>query len=69
MSEKFNVLLHDETWTLVVLNPSQNLVSYKWAFRIKGNQMAPSNAINLVFLQKAFTIDLARIIMRHSPLS
>lgn len=35
MSEKFNVLLHDETWTLVVLNPSQNLVSYKWHFVLK----------------------------------
>lgn len=35
MQEEFNVVLNTSTWTIVPSSTSQNLVSYRWVFRIK----------------------------------
>ncbi len=37
MTEEFNALLENGTWTLVDPHPSMNIVGYKWVFRIKHN--------------------------------
>ena len=35
MSEEFTALVRSGIWELVPPNPSQNVVGYKWVFRIK----------------------------------
>lgn len=35
MTNEFNVLLTNGTWTLVDPHPSMNIVGCKWVFRIK----------------------------------
>ena len=35
MNLEFDALLHNHTWTLVPSHPSQNLIGYKWVFRVK----------------------------------
>jgi hypothetical protein len=35
MTEEFNTLLGNGTWTLVALTTSMNLVGSKWVFEIK----------------------------------
>lgn len=37
MMEEINVLLHNQTWSLVHPYPNQNIVGCKWVFRIKRN--------------------------------
>jgi len=37
MTEGFNALLHNDTWTLVPPICASNLVGCKWIFRIKRN--------------------------------
>lgn len=35
MSDEFNALIQNGTWELVLSHPRQNLIGYKWIFRIK----------------------------------
>ncbi|GKV05087.1 hypothetical protein SLEP1_g17131 [Rubroshorea leprosula] len=35
MSEEFNALVSQGTWDLILLAPNQNVISYKWVFRVK----------------------------------
>ena len=37
MSEEFDALVHNSTWTRVPHNPTQNIVGCKWIFHIKRN--------------------------------
>ncbi|WKA04890.1 hypothetical protein VitviT2T_022887 [Vitis vinifera] len=37
ISEEFDALVRNSTWTFVPLNPTQNIVGCKWIFRIKRN--------------------------------
>lgn len=37
MSKEFNALVRHGTWSLVPLDPFQNLVGNKWIFRVKRN--------------------------------
>ena len=37
MSEKFNALLAQNTWTLVPLPSNKLVIGYKWAFRVMQN--------------------------------
>jgi histone deacetylase 1/2 len=35
MVDEINALLKNKTWTLVPPSSSQNLIGYKWVFRVK----------------------------------
>ena len=37
MNEEFDVLLRNSTWTLVLPQPTQNIIGCKWIFRVKRN--------------------------------
>jgi hypothetical protein len=37
MHLEFDALLQNQTWTLVPSHPSQNLIGWKWVFRVKHN--------------------------------
>ena len=37
MNLEFDALLQNQTWTLVLSHPSQNLIGCKWVFRVKRN--------------------------------
>ena len=37
MDKEFEALQRQDTWTLVPPSPSQNIVGYKWVFKLKHN--------------------------------
>ena len=37
MHKEFEALQRQDTWTLVPPSPSQNIVGYKWVFKLKHN--------------------------------
>ena len=37
MSDEYTALINNTTWSLVPSSPTQNVVDYKWVFRIKTN--------------------------------
>ncbi|KAH9662761.1 retrovirus-related pol polyprotein from transposon RE2 [Citrus sinensis] len=54
MSDEFNALLRNETWTLVHFHPSQNLVGCKWVFRIKRNSDGSIERYKALLVAKGF---------------
>ena len=61
MSEEFDDLVSNSTWTLVPPNPTQNIVGCKWIFRIKQNPDGSVMRYKLALLLKAFIKDLESI--------
>ena len=57
MSEEFDDLVSNSTWTLVPPNPTQNIVGCKWIFRIKQNPDGSVMRYKLALLLKAFIKD------------
>ena len=37
MSEEFDILLRNSTWTLIPPHPTQNIIGYKWIFWVRRN--------------------------------
>lgn len=54
MSDEFNALLRNGTWTLVPPDSSQNLVSCKWMFRFKSDPDGSINCYKAHLVAKGF---------------
>lgn len=54
MSDEFNALLRNGTWTLVPSNPSQHLAGYKWVFRFKRNPNGVVKCYKARFVAQGF---------------
>ena len=54
MSDEFDALLRNGTWTLVPPSSSTNLVGYKWVFRIKHNSDGTINRYKACLVAKGF---------------
>ena len=37
MTREYNAIMTNDTWELVLSHPSQNLVGYKWVYKVKHN--------------------------------
>ncbi|RVW88860.1 putative mitochondrial protein [Vitis vinifera] len=52
MEVEYTTLLKTNTWTLVPPPPHGNVISCKWVFKLKSNQMEALTAIKLDLLQR-----------------
>lgn len=57
MTEKHNVLLRNETWSLVPLPPNRQAIGCKWVFRIKENPDGTINKYKARLVAKEFHQD------------
>ena len=68
MNLEFDALLKNQTWTLVPLHNSQNIIGCKWVFRIKHNADGSVERHKLGWLQRAFINSQGLIMMRLTVL-
>lgn len=55
MQREYDALIRNKTWYLVPPDPSINVVSNKWLFRVKLNQIDPDLSKKSRLVAKGFT--------------
>ena len=55
MKHEFDALIKNQTWELVPPDPTKNIVSYKWLFRIKRNADGSIDRYKARLVAKGFT--------------
>ena len=54
MDKEFEALQRQDTWTLVPPSPSQNIVGYKWVFKLKHNSDGSISRYKARLMAKGF---------------
>lgn len=54
MSDEYNALVHNNTWSLVVLSPEAKVIGYLWVYRTKEKVDGSSNKNKTRFVAQGF---------------